>query len=65
MKKLLGIALASAAAGLCLSALKKASDEQTVELSPVKRSSPEQKSHSGGQLRHQLRTDSGENHRRH
>ena len=26
MKKLLGIALASAAAGLCLSALKKASD---------------------------------------
>ena len=35
MKKLLGIALASAAAGLCLSALKKASDEQTVELSPV------------------------------
>ena len=43
MKKLLGIALASAAAGLCLSALKKASDEQTVELSPVKRSSPNKK----------------------
>ena len=43
MKKLLGIALASAAAGLCLSALKKASDEQTVELSPIKRSSPNKK----------------------
>lgn len=43
MKKLLGIALASAAAGLCVSALNRATREQPLELTPVKHSFPDKK----------------------
>lgn len=43
MKKLLGIALASAAAGLCVSALNRATREQPLELTHVKHSFPDKK----------------------
>lgn len=43
MKKLLGIALASAAAGLCVSALNRAAREQPLELTHVKHSFPDKK----------------------